>query len=106
MKTTSVVHEISMKISSVHRPKSEPGRTVVIGLSHRLHPHDVAKSITPASRTRVRARDGKIGRSLMVRVGSLRAGGRAGARVGIDGRGHRGHRGPLDVEHRHPAARG
>src|SRR5262249_60243338 len=88
MKTTRVVHEISMKISSVQRPKSEPGRTVVIGLSHRLHPHDVASSATPARRTRVRARDGKIGRLVMVSVGSLSAGGGAAAGGG-GGRGGR-----------------
>src|SRR5215510_84861 len=44
MQITSVVHEISMKISSIHRPKSDRGRTVVIGLSQRLQPQELAST--------------------------------------------------------------
>ncbi len=57
MKMISVVHEISMKMSSIHRPKSERGRTVVIGLSQRLQPQELTSMSTPMRRTAVRIRE-------------------------------------------------
>src|SRR5262245_26433256 len=66
MKITSVVHEISMKISSVHRPKSDLGRTVVIGLSQRLQPHDDTVRAIPASSRTARSVEALNRRLVMV----------------------------------------
>jgi len=71
MKMTSVVQEISMKISSIHLPKSERGRTVVIGLSQRLQPHDDTSTATAARRTAVRTFEELTRRLVMCRSDPL-----------------------------------
>ncbi len=57
-----------MKISSIHLPKSERGRTVVMGLSQRLQPQDVASMSTASRRKAVRIREGLRRRLIMVTV--------------------------------------
>ena len=106
MKMTRVIHEISMKISSIHLPKSERGRTVVIGLSHRLQPHDDASRSDgdeeehgPDSERSERALGHGGRRVLPVSWGAGRGRPRRAPAPGTaaaDGR-------PLEVEHGHPA---
>src|SRR5262245_50128872 len=85
MKIPSVHQEINMKISSIHRPKSERGRTVVIGLSQRLQPHDVATVSTVSRRRSVRTRWELTRRVIMAAVlgGSLSLKGGPRGRAGF-----------------------
>src|SRR5262245_15503646 len=107
MKITSVVHEISMKISSIHRPKSERGRTVDMGWSQRLHPQEVARTPTASKRNAVRTLEGITRRLIMLadRASlSLEGGPLSRARFPLrDGCRDLGLR---EAEHGHPAAGG